>query len=300
MMIKTKVLTALTALFLLGGCAADDGFNPKSTVRVVNSMSYPEFPNVQPVFPVNLIPWQADVPRDMTKTVVKNLTSCKKVPEEDRDDAFWNRCGEHPIVTNSNIFIGFDQTNWNIIIENFAKLREQLFKYQKRVEEVNRQREAWRVKAEAERQRMTAENSGEPLTEEEQENLIDKIKKRLEGINRNVKTDDTVERLDDILEGRYYAVQFGSYKVQENAYRGLEQFKQKAPIIFKELNVEVKRIDNPTKGIQYGLRTDPIIGRIASNAFCKSLREKNIDCYVLQVNYSSIGDYISDNIVAGD
>ncbi len=298
-MIRIKVLTALTALLLLGACEST-GFDPKSTVRVVNSMSYPEFPNVQPVFPVNLIPWQADVPRDMTKTVVKNLTSCKKVPENEQDDAFWNRCGEHPIVTNSNIFIGFDQTNWNIIIENFAKLREQLFKYQKRVEEVNRQREAWRVKAEVERQRMAAENSGKPLTEEEQEGLIDKIKKRLEGINRNVKTDNTVERLDDILEGRYYAVQFGSYKIQENAYRGLEQFRQKAPIIFKEMNVSVKRIDNPEKGIQYGLRTDPIIGRIASNTFCKNLREKDIDCYVLQVNYNSVGDYISDNIVAGD
>ncbi|KKL76562.1 hypothetical protein LCGC14_2043620, partial [marine sediment metagenome] len=84
---------------------------------------------------------------------------CKRVPEADRDNAFWNKCGEHPIVTKSNIFIGFDQTNWNIIIENFAKLREQLFKYQKRIEEVNRQREAWREKAEAERQRLIEENS---------------------------------------------------------------------------------------------------------------------------------------------
>lgn len=294
-MTKIKVLTAFAALLLLGGCAADAGFNPKSTVRVINSMSYPEFPNVQPVFPVNLIPWQADVPRDLTKTVVKNVTLCKKVSEEDRDDAFWNRCGEHPIVTNSNIFIGFDQINWNIIIENFAKLREQLFKYQKRIEEVNRQREAWRVKAEAERQRMAAENSGEPLTKEEQKNLIDRIKDRLEGINRTTKTDDTVERLDDILEGKYYAVQFGSYKIHENAYRGLKQFRQKAPIIFKEMDVSVKRIDNPEKGIQYGLRTKPVLGRVASNSFCRSLRAKNIDCYVLQVNYDTVGDSMSDN-----
>jgi len=186
-MTKTKVLVAFAALFLLSACEST-GFNPKSTVRVVTSMSYPEFPNVEPLLPVNIIPWQADVPRDMTKTVAKNLTSCRKVPEEDRDDAYWNKCGEHPIVSNSNIFIGFDQTNWNIIIENFAKLREQLFKYQKRVDEVNRQREAWRVKAEAERLRLSEENSDAPIkgvvnasdapTEEKQGSLVDRIKER--------------------------------------------------------------------------------------------------------------------------
>ena len=294
-MIKIKVLTAFTALLLLGACQ-QIGFNPQSTVRVVNSMSYPEFPNVQPVSPVNLIPWQADIPRDMTKTVVKNVTSCVKVPEDERDNAFWNRCGEHPIITNSNIYMGFDLLNWNIIIENFAKLREQIFKYQKRVEEVNRQREAWRIKAEAERLRVTEEDSGE-LTEEEQESLIDKIKNRIKGVNRR---DNTIEQLDDILENRYYAVQFGSYRVEENAYRGLEQFRQIAPIIFKEMNVSVKRVDaGIERGILYGLRTDPVLGRIASSEFCKSLRVRNIDCYVLQVNYNIVGDYLSDDIITG-
>jgi len=193
-MVKTRVLIAVTALLLLGACASNTGFNPKSTVRVVTSMSYPEFPNVEPLLPVNVIPWQADVPRDMTKTVTKNLTSCRKVPEEDRDDAYWNKCGEHPIVTNSNIFIGFDQTNWNIIIENFAKLREHLFKYQKRIDEVNRQREAWREKAEAERLRLSEENSNAPIkgvvnasdapVEEEQGSLVDRIKKRFGNSSR--------------------------------------------------------------------------------------------------------------------
>jgi len=182
-MTKTKVLIAFAALLLLGACAGNKGFNPQSTVRVVTSMSYPEFPNVEPLLPLNVIPWQADVPRDMTKTVVKNLTACKKVPEEDQDDAFWNRCGEHPIVTNSNIFIGFDQLNWNIIIENFAKLREQLFKYQNRIEEVNRQRGAWRVKAEEERLRNVEENSDVSI-EEEQEGVVDKIKTRLNRLRR--------------------------------------------------------------------------------------------------------------------
>jgi len=181
-MIKTKVLIAFAALLLLGACQ-QPRFNPQSTVRVVTSMSYPEFPNVEPLLPLNVIPWQADVPRDMTKTVAKNITSCKKVPEDERDDAYWNRCGEHPIVTNSNIFIGFDQTNWNIIIENFAKLREQLFKYQKRIEEVNRQRGAWRVKAEEERLRNVEENS-DVAAEEESAGVVDKIKKRINRLKR--------------------------------------------------------------------------------------------------------------------
>lgn len=288
-MTKIKVLTVIVALIssTLAACQSTD-FVPKSTVQVITRMSYPEFPDIEPISSVNLIPWKHDVPRDMTKTVAKNTTECQKVLDDARNETYWNKCGEHPIITDSNIFVGFDQENWNIILENFAKLREQLFRYQKRIEEVNSQRQQWRKKAEEARQQATEENV-DLTTKKAQTDLIARIKEHIESVNRRLETDNTVEQLDDIFKGTYYAVQFGSYKVEENAYRGLEQFKQKAPIIFKEFNVGIKRVDlGPEKGILYGLRTEPMLGRTQSNSFCKSLKDENIDCYVLQVTQNPI------------
>ncbi len=147
---------AMASVILLGGCqtAFDGTFNPTTTVRFVTTTSYPEFPDIQPVAPVNLIAWQHDFPRNMEKVVIKNVSTCIKVPEEKKNAAFWNRCGENPIMTNSNLFVGFDQENWNIILGNFAKLRENIFQHQERINAINRQRQEWRRKAEEERKRI--------------------------------------------------------------------------------------------------------------------------------------------------
>jgi hypothetical protein len=160
-----KILLSVIALFLLSACdTTSREFKPLTTVRVITTMSYPEFPDIEPLSDTNIIPWIHDMPRDMSILSVKSLTECRKIetyipedkqyvvlPIKEQSDAWWQKCGENPIIPNSNIFIGFTQENWNIILENFAKLKERNWQYKQRIIEINRQREEWRKKAEEER-----------------------------------------------------------------------------------------------------------------------------------------------------
>jgi len=107
--------------------------------------------------PVRLVPFQADMPRDLTQLTVKNVTNCVSIPEEERDERFWARCGEHPIVPNSNIYIGFSQQNWNNIQTNLITLQENDFVLRGLLEEANRLREEFRQKAQEERDRISKE-----------------------------------------------------------------------------------------------------------------------------------------------
>lgn len=187
-----KTLVILAASVLLSACAAnvDREFTPKSTVRVVSSMSYPQFPNIEPLPDVAVLPFVADLPRDTTIVSVKNITACRRetikdpvtgkdksvklemispedkphvvLPAKEQSVSWWKKCGENPIAPNSNIFIGFSQIEWNIVLENFAKLRERIWQYKQRMIEVNRQRQEWRDKAEAERLRLA--NEGKPVS----------------------------------------------------------------------------------------------------------------------------------------
>ena len=152
---KTVIILVL-ASFVIAACSGSfsNSFKPKTSVRLITTTTYPEFPDLSPVSPVNLLPWKHDVPRDMDRLTVKNLSTCINVPEEDQNSSFWRRCGENPILTNSNIFVGFDQQNWNIIQGNFLKLQERIFQYQQRIKAVNKQRQEWRRKSEEERKRI--------------------------------------------------------------------------------------------------------------------------------------------------
>ena len=167
-------------------------------MRVVNSTSYPEFPDVEPLPPVDILPWKHDVPRDMTVLSVKNLSECRKVetyvpenkpyvtlPKKEQTTEWWAKCGEHPVLPNSNIFIGFEQDQWNILVEDFMKLREQNWKYKQRIDQVNKQRQEWRKKADEERLRLekqnTDTNSDKPDTtaapKDEKKSIFDFFKK---------------------------------------------------------------------------------------------------------------------------
>ena len=208
-----KILVILAASLLLGACVGpvvDREFKPKTTVRVITSISYPQFPNIEPLPPVAVLPWAHDMPRDTTIVSVKNLTDCRRVkvgkdektgktkykklemfspedkphvilPVEEQTTSWWRKCGENPISPNSNIFIGFSQVEWNIILENFAKLRERNWQYKQRIIEINRQRQEWRDKADAERQRLSDANnlkdaSTKPASDPEKEkSVIEKI-----------------------------------------------------------------------------------------------------------------------------
>lgn len=158
-MSKKNLALGGIALFLMG-CAGTElppvDRTPITTVEVVNTTAYPEFPNL-PVPPeVRLLPFQTDFPRKRDETTIKNISSCINVPEDQQDDRFWERCGENPIDTNSNIFIGFDQQNWNNVQSNFNTLRENNFVLRGIIEQANKQREEWRRLAAQERARSDA------------------------------------------------------------------------------------------------------------------------------------------------
>lgn len=213
------IISAVSVLFLLTACETETArrFEPQTTVRVISTMTYPEFPNVEPLPPLAILPWRHDMPRDTNIVSVKNITECRKVetyspenkphvvlPVEDQSIGWWKRCGENPIFPDSNIFIGFSQTDWNIILENFAKLRERNWQYKQRIIEVNRQREVWREKAEQERLRLESRQNDDAektpkkvskevpegtfevippdeVPEESEENILDKLKNFFSG-----------------------------------------------------------------------------------------------------------------------
>ena len=156
---RASPLTAWLALAaLLPGCSSTRLTNPEpvTTVRVVQTTSYPELPDIPlPIEPV-LLPWEYAVPRDLSRMEPKSTADCERVPDKERDDAYWTRCGEHPVVRDSNVLFGFDQRNWNILLSNFSKLREYIFQLKARIDLANQSRSEWRQRAEDERRRAAA------------------------------------------------------------------------------------------------------------------------------------------------
>ena len=142
----------------LSACA-DTGLKqpePITTVKVIQTTSFPELPDIQTPLEPTLIPWEYEVPRDMSKTEPKNTTECLGVAEKDRGDAFWERCGEHPVIRDTNVLFGFDQRNWNIMLSNFSKLREYVLQLRARIDLANESRRDWRRRAEEERNKADA------------------------------------------------------------------------------------------------------------------------------------------------
>jgi hypothetical protein len=88
-----------------------------------------------------LVPFVYDVPRDMNKEVVKNLSYCLDVPASKQTTSFWQECGTHPPQIGSNIFIGFDQANWNIFRQDWAKLKAREVMWQARLDQINKERQ---------------------------------------------------------------------------------------------------------------------------------------------------------------
>lgn len=158
---ETKAAAGVLAL-LLSGCALNKPVNPEpvTTVRVVQVTAYPELPDIPlPVEPV-LLPWEYEVPRDMSRKEPRPTPDCERVPDKERDDAFWQRCGENPVVRDSNVLFGFDQRNWNILLANFSKLREYIFQLRARIDLANESRREWRQRAQEERRRAEAAGVG--------------------------------------------------------------------------------------------------------------------------------------------
>jgi hypothetical protein len=175
-MSRARMVSALVAAMLLPACSNMKPLtqpDPVTTVKVVNETSYQALPDIQLPPEPALIAWEYSVPRDMSQVVPKDETcaktpeaarnddwnkrcvmpkdeECAKTPEAARNDAWRQRCAMHPIVLNSNILLGFDQANLNIMLEDFTKLREYIFQLKQRIDIANAAREDYRRMAEKE------------------------------------------------------------------------------------------------------------------------------------------------------
>jgi len=152
-------LSMLVAVYLLTGCASTPKPLPVPTRTIISTkvvQEYPEFPNLKPLPPLNLAAFNWDYPRDMTKWIPQSKKKCLSVPDSKRDNAFWERCGEHPPLQNSNIFMGLNDGQFKRFQLNWAKIRARLQQYKARITEVNNQRTEWRKKAKAANEKMQA------------------------------------------------------------------------------------------------------------------------------------------------
>ncbi|MCB1936131.1 MAG: hypothetical protein KDF59_09330 [Nitrosomonas sp.] len=107
---------------------------------------YPDLPDIEPLPPLTLMPFEWDYPRDTTKRVPKSTSKCLETPGQQRDESYWERCSEHPPLGNSNIFMGFSREDFETFLVNNEKIRARLLQYKARIDEINRQRAMWRQK----------------------------------------------------------------------------------------------------------------------------------------------------------
>ena len=123
-------------------------------------IAVPVYVSVQPNLPPISAPAriefgapQWDLPRDMTaQPQIKNLSTCINVAEEKQNNSFWRRCGEFPVDENSNLYMGFDLDNYNVIVLNVNKMKLQLKAYWDTIQKINAERELWREQNERARQ----------------------------------------------------------------------------------------------------------------------------------------------------
>ncbi len=145
---------------LLSGCANPNNpkeFSPVSKVEVVTSTVYPEFPPLTIPNELKLLTVKMDMPRDLSTLVIKDTEECNSVLKEDRDEIFWKKCGENPIIENSNIYIGFDLRNYNNFLINLNRLKERILVLTGIIEQANNQRLSWIEKARLEKERVLKE-----------------------------------------------------------------------------------------------------------------------------------------------
>lgn len=153
-----KKILLVSCILLLGGCSMfgkRDKVEVSNPIEVITTSSYPDLPDMSHPPKLNLMTPKWDYPRDMEAPMtIKNLTTCKNVPEEKQDDDFWAECGEYPIIPNSNIYRGYSYPEWLLFRENEAAIRGKLKEYEVRIDEINRQRREWREKNAEERKKV--------------------------------------------------------------------------------------------------------------------------------------------------
>lgn len=136
-------------LFTTTGCSSLPKLTsePEIVERVVkvNKVIYPELPHVP--YPPNiiLVPFNWDWPRTEDLDI-KNSKKCKSVLPLKHDKKFWKECGINKVDLTSNLYLGMNETNYRVFIQNWDRLLGREKQWRSIVDEVNRQRIEFRNK----------------------------------------------------------------------------------------------------------------------------------------------------------
>ena len=129
----------------LAGCSSfGDAFTPKTSVQLFTTNIYPDFPNIDIPSTINILPFEWEIARDTSTVVIRNTRVCNEVPETERNSSFWKRCGTFEPLPDVNIWLGLDRPNYDNLITDLERLREQNHLLRQRLERVNEQRQEWR------------------------------------------------------------------------------------------------------------------------------------------------------------
>ncbi len=129
-----KSISLLSFLFLIS-CAQNslnEDFTQPQRLYIIEKPVYPFLEKIPLPDDPQLREFEADMPRDLSKKVVKNTTECKKASQKERETRrFKEKCEEHPVILDSNIYLGFDEKNWLNLQYNFIVLKEKIEEFKK-------------------------------------------------------------------------------------------------------------------------------------------------------------------------
>jgi hypothetical protein len=153
----SPTLALLLPAFALLGCNTlpRPPIEPPRTVVQMQMTNYPDLPVIELPLEPALLPWQYEVPRDMSRMVPKESAHCSELQKAGKDPLPVD-CFENPVLRDTNLLFGFDQSNWNIMLSDLSKLREYIVQLKARIAVANASRLEWSEKARQERRKLDA------------------------------------------------------------------------------------------------------------------------------------------------
>lgn len=137
----------MLSFLFLSGCGHDlFGSRSPNIIEkpvIVEKTIYPSLPRIPYPSSIALIPFEWSWPRIEDLDVI-NSKKCKSVDKAKHNTKFWKECGIPKVDLNSNIYIGMDEGNYKIFIQNWDRLLSREKQWRSIVNEINRQRKEFR------------------------------------------------------------------------------------------------------------------------------------------------------------
>jgi hypothetical protein len=149
-----KILLVSAALLSLGACMTTKTIE-KPVPQYVTVEVYPDLPDIElPALKLENIEFDVHRQQIPMEHRLKKTPECVDVPPLKRDLNFWNNCLDKAPPAPSNLYIGVDRRNSNILMLNNAKIAEREDLLRKTlIEPENKRRRKWREYNKAIRER---------------------------------------------------------------------------------------------------------------------------------------------------